>query len=411
MTFDTKGYRKDFPILSQKINGKPLVYLDNAATAQKPQSVIDAVDAYYRTDNANVHRGIHTLSERATDAYEGARAAVAEFIHAGSAEEIIFVRNATEGFNLLAWSWGRTNLHEGDEILLTEMEHHANTIPWQRIAADTGAVLRYVPVDRETGHIDRDAFAQLLSERTRVLSMTHMSNVLGTIPDVQWFTKQAKAQGAVVFVDGAQAAPHLPVDVAAIGCDAYVFTGHKLYGPTGIGAVYIRGELLRDLPPYQTGGGMIETVERDHATYQDPPIRFEAGTPNIAGAVGLKAAIDYVNHIGMDRIREHEISLIGYALEQIRSIPGVTVYGPSEASERGAVLAFTLDEVHPHDLGSLLDREGVAIRSGHHCTQILHREVLKQLATARASFALYNGREDVDRFIAALQKIRQTFIR
>ena len=410
MSYDISAIRRDFPILDQQVHGHPLIYFDNAATSQKPRQVIDAIVSYYQQDNANVHRGIHTLSERATAAYEGARTTVAEFLHA-SADEIVFVRNATEGINLLAWAWSREHLVPGDEILLTEMEHHANTIPWQQVARERGATIRYLPVDATTGELDSSAFDGLVTDRTKLFALTHMSNVLGTVPPVADLVRRAKERGLFVVIDGAQAAPHIAVDVRTLGCDAYVFTGHKLYGPTGIGVLYVRRDVLAKLPPYQTGGGMIESVERDHATWQDPPIRFEAGTPNIAGAVGLAAAIRYLQSVGLDAIHRHEAQLTVHALDRLRTVSGVHVYGPIDPSRRGALVAFTVDGIHPHDLGSLLDQEGIAIRAGHHCTQILHRDVLGQIATARISLGLYNTTDEIDRFILALQGIQQRFRR
>lgn len=402
--------RKDFPILQQQVHGHPLVYLDSAATSQKPQSVIDAVSRFYQHDNANIHRGIHTLSERATEQYEAVRAHTARFIHAAGPDEIIFTRNATEGINLIAATWGDAHVQAGDTILLTELEHHANTIPWQQLARRKKAHLAYIPIDPATGLLDLADLEVLLTNRTKVLALTHASNVVGTIPPVADIVVRAHAHGVTVVVDGAQAAPHISVDVQALGCDFYVLTAHKLYGPTGVGVVWGRREILTTLEPYQTGGAMIDRVERDSATWQEPPQRFEAGTPDIAGVVGFGAALSYVEQVGVEAIRLHEQSLIAEVLAGAKTVPGMVVYGPQDAEQRGSVAAFTVAGVHPHDLATLLDEQGIAIRSGHHCTQILHR-VLGQVATARVSVGLYNSAEDIAAFFAALRAVRQTFHR
>ncbi|MBI3963466.1 MAG: SufS family cysteine desulfurase [Candidatus Kerfeldbacteria bacterium] len=402
--------RKDFPVFQQPVHGYPLVYLDSAATAQKPQSVIDAVSRYYEHDNANIHRGIHTLSERATEQYEAVRAHTARFINAAGPDEIIFTRNATEGINLIAATWGDAHVQSGDTILLTELEHHANIVPWQQLARRKKAHLAYIPIDPTTGLLDLSDLDALLARQTKVLALTHASNVLGTIPPVADIVARAHARGVTTVVDGAQAAPHVAVDVQTLGCDFYVLTGHKLYGPTGVGVVWGRREILADLEPYQTGGAMIERVERDSATWQEPPQRFEAGTPDIAGVIGFGAALSYVEQVGVEAIRLHEQSLIAEVLAGAKTVPGMVVYGPQDAEQRGSVAAFTVAGIHPHDLATLLDEHGVAIRSGHHCAQILHR-VLGQVATARVSVGLYTNAGDIAAFYDALRAIRHTFQR
>ncbi len=390
--FDVQRLRADFPILAEQVHGKPLVYLDNAATAQKPRAVIDAVAHYYRHDNANVHRAVHTLSERATAAYEGARTRIRKFLNAASDKEIIYVRGATEGINLVAASWGRANVRAGDEVLVTAMEHHSNIVPWQLLCEQVGARLRVVPISDE-GELVMEDFERLLTGRTRLVAIVHCSNALGTINPVEQIIERAHAAGAVVLLDGAQAVPHMSVDVRRLDCDFYVFSGHKLYGPTGIGVLYGKERLLDAMPPYQGGGDMIKTVSFDKTTYNDLPYKFEAGTPHIAGAVGLGVAIDYVTAVGLDAIAAHEHGLLVHATKILSGVPGIRFVGT--ARDKAGIVSFTLKGVHPHDLGTVLDHQGVAIRAGHHCAMpVMQRFGLP--ATARASFALYNTREEVE---------------
>jgi len=398
----TARYRRDFPCLQQEANGKPLVYLDSAATSQKPQAVIDAISRFYETSYSNVHRGAHMLSERATDAYEGARSRVASFINAADSREIVFVRGATEAMNLVAASYGRANFGPGDEILLTEMEHHSNIVPWQLVAEQTGASLKVVPIT-DDGELMMDRFDELLSERTKMVAVTHVSNALGTVNPVKEITAKAHAQGTPVLVDGCQAAPRVPVDVQDLDCDFYAFSGHKLYGPSGIGVLYGKRDLLEAMPPYQGGGEMIRRVTFEHTTYAGVPQKFEAGTPNIAGPVGLHAAIDYVSAIGMEALFAHERALLDYATEAINEVPGVRLIGT--APEKAGILSFVLEGIHPHDIGTVLDHQGVAVRTGHHCAQpVMDR--FQVPATTRASFGLYNTRADVDAFIRGLYEVR-----
>lgn len=403
--FDVERVRADFPVLAQRVHGKPLVYLDNAATTQKPNAVIEALEHYYRVDNANIHRGVHTLSERATSAYEGARAKVRQFINAASDTEIVFVRGATEGINLVASSWGRSNVRAGDEILITAMEHHANIVPWQILCEQVGARLRVVPMT-DAGELVIEELEGLLNTRTRLVAVTHCSNAIGTVNPVRRIVEQAHAVGALVLVDGAQAVVHLPVDVRALDCDFYVFSGHKLYGPTGIGVLYGRERLLEDMPPYQAGGDMIKLVTFEKTVYADPPCKFEAGTPHIAGAIGLGAAIDYVTYLDRGAIDAHEHGLLDYATRALGDIPGVSIVG--RAPEKIGIVSFTLDYAHPHDIGTVLDHEGVAIRTGHHCAMPLMQR-LGLPATARASFAFYNTREDVDALLRGVRKVQELF--
>jgi cysteine desulfurase/selenocysteine lyase len=407
--FDPAATRLDFPILSRKIHGKPLVYLDNAATTQKPMSVIMSMTAYYERTNANVHRGVHTLSQEATSLMEESRARVAKFIGADDPATIIFTRNATESINLVAFAWGRRNLKPGDEILLTELEHHSNVIPWQMVARDTGAVLRFIPITGRDGFLDLDQLPKLLTSRTKILSITHASNALGTINPVEDLAKRARAVGALVLVDGAQSVPHMPVDVKALGCDFLAFSAHKMLGPTGLGVLWGRRSLLESMDPFMGGGDMIKEVWTDHATWNDLPYKFEAGTPNITGAIAFGAAIDYLERIGMDRVRAHEIELTGYALQRLKDrFPGIILYGPSDPLKRGGVVSFDLPGIHSHDVGTILDREGVAIRAGHHCCQVLMRK-LDISGTARASFYLYNTREEVDSLVRSLEEAERLF--
>ena len=402
---DVERVRKDFPILGQQIYGKPLVYLDSAATSQKPRAVIDSISRYYLEDNANVHRGVHLLSERATKAYEDARDKLKRFINAAHAQEIIFVRGTTEAVNLVAETYGRSRVRAGDEILITEMEHHSNIVPWQMLCEEKGAVLRVAPID-DDGQLLLDELERLLGPRTRLLALAHVSNALGTINPVRRIVEMAHRRRVPVLVDGAQAAPHIALDMQALGCDFYAFSGHKLFGPTGIGVLYGRSELLEEMPPWQGGGDMISSVTFEKTTYNKLPYKFEAGTPDIAGAVGLGAAIDYVSALGLPAIAAHEHDLLSYATEALRQVPGLRLIGT--AKEKASVLSFLLGEVHPHDIGTVLDREGIAIRTGHHCAQPLMRR-LGVAATARASLAFYNRREDVDALVSGLHKVREVF--
>ncbi len=404
--FDVEAVRAQFPILARRVHGKPLVYLDSTASSQKPQAVIERLAAYYEQSNANVHRGVHTLSEEATAAFEASRAKTARFIGAASSKEIIWTRNATEAINLVAYSWGNANLKPGDEVLITEMEHHSNIVPWQLACQRTGATLRYVPVDDE-GLLRLDLLPALLTPRTRLFAFTAMSNVLGTINPVADLVRAAHAAGALTLVDGAQSVPHLPVDVQELGADFLAFSGHKMCGPTGIGVLYGRRELLEAMPPFLGGGDMIREVHMDASRWNTLPWKFEAGTPAIAEAIGLGAAIDFLSGLGMDAVRAHEHQIVGYALAQLQQVEGVRILGPG-ADQRGGAVAFTLGDIHPHDLAAILDGEGIAIRAGHHCAQPLH-ERYGLPASARASFYLYNTRAEVDLLTAALDKARDMF--
>jgi cysteine desulfurase/selenocysteine lyase len=401
--FDVRRLREDFPILRQKVHGKPLVYLDNSATTQKPQAVLDALERYYTTENANVHRAVHVLSERATRAYEDARARVQRFLGAAEAREIIFTRGTTEAINLVAQTYGRQNLRAGDEIIVSEMEHHSNIVPWQMLCEQTGAVLRVVPIT-DRGEFRLDAYEKLLGPRTKLVAVVHLSNVLGTINPVEEIIARAHARGVPVLIDGAQAVAHLPVDVRRLDCDFYAFSGHKLYGPTGIGVLYGKAALLEAMPPWQGGGDMIASVSFERTTYNVLPYKFEAGTPHIAGAVGLAAAIDYVERVGLDAIAAHEADLLAYATGRLREVPGLRLLGTAE--RKGSVLSFVLEDpaVAPLDVGMLLDHEGVAVRTGHHCCQPLMGR-LGVASAARASLALYNTREEIDVLVNGLKKI------
>jgi cysteine desulfurase/selenocysteine lyase len=403
--FDVEAVRGDFPILRVTPHGRPLVYLDNAATTQKPRSVVDRISRFYFEENANVHRGVHLLSERATDAYEAARAAAARFLHAPDPREIVFVRGTTEAINLVASTFGRARIAAGDEILITAMEHHSNIVPWQLVCEQTGARLRVVPITDE-GELRMDEFERLLNGRTRMVAAVHVSNALGTINPVERIVALAHAQGVPVLLDGAQAVAHVPVDVGALGCDFYAFSGHKIFGPTGIGVLYGRAAMLESLPPYQGGGDMISSVSFERTLYNSVPYKFEAGTPNIGGAVGLAAALAYVESIGLDRIGAHEDDLLAYGTARLQEIPGLRLTGTAAA--KAGILAFVLDGIHPHDIGTILDREGVAIRTGHHCCQPL-MDRLGVAATARASLALYNSREEIDALARAIGKAREVF--
>ncbi len=400
---DAEALRADFPIFSQEIGGHPLVYLDNAATSQKPAAVLEALDAYYRTTNANIHRGVHTLAERATAQYEAAREKVAAFIGAAETREIVFTRGTTEAVNLVAQSYLRPRLAEGDEIIVSEMEHHSNIVPWQLVAEATGARIRMLPMN-DDGELQLDAYEPLFNERTRLVAIGHVSNALGTINPVADIVATAHAHDVPVLVDGAQSVPHMPVDVRALGADFFCFSGHKMCGPTGIGALYARAELLEAMPPYQGGGEMISKVSFEGSEFNVIPHRFEAGTPDIAGAIGLGAAIDYLQHIGMERIHAHETDVLAYAHQRAREIEGLRIYGT--AREKAGVLSFLIDDVHPNDLGMLIDQEGVAIRTGHHCAMpvMTHFGIN---GTARASFAFYNTRADVDRLIDGISAVRK----
>jgi cysteine desulfurase / selenocysteine lyase len=402
---DDGSIRRDFPILRQHVHGRPLVYLDNAATTQKPQVVIDRVTQYYTDENANVHRGVHWLSDRATNAFEEARAIVGRFLNASESREIVFVRGTTEAINLVTATFGRTRVGSGDEIVISAMEHHSNIVPWQILCEQQGARLRIIPITDE-GELDLDAFATLLSDRTRIVSVVHVSNVLGTVNPIEEIVRLAHRRGIPVLVDGAQAVAHRTVNVQTLGCDFYAFSGHKMFGPTGIGVLYGTSAMLESMPPYQSGGDMIRSVSFERTVYNVPPYRFEAGTPDIAGAVGLAAAIGYLTGIGFDRIARFERQLLEYAIGALSQVPGVRVIGA--AVERTGVISFVVDGVHPHDVGTVLDREGVAIRTGHHCCQPL-MDRLGVPATARASLALYNNHDDVDALLAALQTVQELF--
>ncbi len=403
---DLSTLRADFPILSQRVHGKPLVYLDNAATTQKPRQVLEAIARYYSEDNANVHRGVHTLSGRATDAFEAARAKVAKFIGAAHTKEIVFTRNATEGVNLVAQTWGRANLRKGDEILISAIEHHSNIVPWQLLCGETGASLRVVPVF-DSGELDLEAYQRMLKGgRIRLVAMTALSNALGTVTPIAEMVRLAHDAGALVLVDGAQAAYHMAVDVKALDCDFFVLTGHKLYGPTGIGVLYGKSALLDAMPPWQGGGDMISSVTFEESKWNVLPYKFEAGTPHIEGAVALGAAVDYISAIGMPRIEAHERELLSYGTESLRSVPGLTLVGT--APKKASILSFVMEGVHPHDVGTIVDRHGVAIRTGHHCAQpVMDRFGIP--GTARASLALYNTREDIDCLVAALRQVNRLF--
>jgi len=401
---DWTAIRHDFPILNQDVQGHPLIYFDNAATSQKPRQVIDALVHYYEHDNANVHRGLHELSNRATDGYEESRRKVARFLNA-TEEEIIFTRGATEGINLVAQSWGRANLKPGDVILLTEMEHHSNLVPWQLVAAQTGAELKHVPVTDE-GILDLDAFNSLLTEQVKLFAFVHVSNSLGTINPAQQLIAQAHAVGAKVLLDGAQSAGHMPVDVKDLDCDFYVLSGHKMCAPTGIGALYVRGSVLADMPPWQGGGEMIVRVQFSSSTFKEGPARFEAGTPDISGAIVLGTAIDYLESIGREAIAAHDADLAQHALARMSEIEGIRIFGPK--TERGALVAFALEGAHPHDLTTFANTQGLALRGGHHCTQPLMRK-FKVPSTSRASFYFYNTKDEIDRMIDILQDARKFF--
>jgi len=407
---DPAAIRADFPIFERDFGGRRLAYLDSAATSLKPRAVIDAVDAYNSRYSANVHRGIYQIGEEATAAYEGARTAVARFINAADRHEIVFVRNATEAINLVAYTWGRQHIHSGDTIVLTELEHHSNLVPWQLLAQERDADLEFVPID-DQGRLLQATYEALLRTKPRLVAFTHVSNGLGTINPVREMVEAAHAAGAMVLVDGAQAVPHLPVDVQAIGCDFYVFSGHKTLGPTGSGALWARRELLESMPPFMAGGEMIREVHLRRTEFNDVPWKFEAGTPDIAAAIGLGAAVAYLEGIGMAAVREHERDLVAYALDLLpQEVPDLRLYGPLDPAERGGVVTFNLPDIHAHDVATLLDREAIAVRAGHHCTQPLH-ERLGEAATARASFNIYSDREDIERLASALARVQRIFDR
>ena len=404
-SLDVERVRQEFPILREKPYGKPLVYLDSAATSQKPQAVIDAMSRFYSRDNANVHRGVHYLSERATEAYEGARAKVQGFLNAAHVQEIVFTRGTTESINLVAQTYARTRLDEGDEVLITAMEHHSNIVPWQMVCAERGARLRVAPIN-DAGELLLDDFERLVGPRTRLVAVTHVSNVLGTVNPIRRITEIAHARGARVLVDGAQAAPHLDIDVQALGCDFYALSGHKMYGPTGIGVLYGRSELLEAMPPYQGGGDMIASVSFEKTVYNTLPYKFEAGTPNLAGAVGLGAAIDFLGGLEHEALVAHETDVLAYGMQALSALPGLQLIGTAPA--KASVLSFLVDGVHPHDIGTILDREGIAIRVGHHCAQPLLSR-LGVIATARASLACYNTRHEIDVLVDGLETVQEAF--
>ena len=404
-SFDVEKIRRDFPILKERVHGKPLVYLDNGATSQKPQVVIDTLDRYYRSENSNIHRGVHYLSERATSSYEGAREKIRQFINAESGHEIVFVRGTTEAINLVAQSYGRTFLKAGDEIVISAMEHHSNIVPWQILCGQIGSRLRIVPINHD-GEFVLDEYRRLLNEKTKLVSLTHVSNALGTIVPVKEAVRLAHERSVLVLLDGAQAVPHFKVDVQDIDCDFYAFSGHKLFGPTGVGVLYGKSELLDAMPPYQGGGDMISLVTFEKTHYNVLPYKFEAGTPNIAGGIGLGAAIDYLNHLNWEEVCAHENDLLAYATNALSEIESIRIIG--SAKDKAGVLSFVSDHIHAHDVGTILDQEGVAIRAGHHCAMpVMQRFGVP--ATARASFALYNNRQDVDALVRGIHRVLKVF--
>ncbi|EQA37636.1 cysteine desulfurase, SufS family [Leptospira inadai serovar Lyme str. 10] len=407
MSFDVQKIRADFPILSTEMNGKPLVFLDSAASSQKPYSVINAERKYYETENANIHRGVYALSQKATEKYEFARIKVARFIGAPCAKVIIFTRNTTESINLVAQSWGRTNIHEGDEIVLTELEHHSNLVPWQMLAQEKQAVLKFIPLNYDAT-LDLSNLDQIITERTKLVAVAQMSNVTGTLHDLDTIVKRAREVGAKVLVDGAQGVCHLPERVQKQDFDFYAFSAHKMLGPTGVGVLYAKEEILEAMPPWMGGGDMIAKVWKDKSTYADLPARLEAGTPNIAGVIGFGAAIEYLESVGMNEIRNHELELLAYALERMEDFGGLELYGPRDLTKRGGVISFNFPGVHPHDVGSILDEEGIAIRVGHHCAQPF-MDFMRISGTCRASLYLYNTKEDVDSLLDGLKKVKEIF--
>ncbi len=403
--YDVEKIRRDFPILQQQVYGHPLVYLDNAATSQKPRAVIDAISGYYERGNANIHRGVHYLSEHATSEHEAARRTVQRFVNAADKREIIFVRSATEGINLVAQSYGRTHVEAGDEVLITAMEHHSNIVPWQMLCEERRANLRVLAIN-ERGELRMEELPKLLTPKTKLVAVTHVSNALGTINPVRQIIELAHSRNVPVLIDGAQAAPHLKIDVQELDADFYVFSGHMVYGPTGIGVLYGKMDLLNAMPPYQGGGDMIRSVTFEKTLYNDLPYKFEAGTPNIAGAIGLGAAIHYVEHLGIENITAHEHDLLVYGTEALTAIPGVRIIGT--AAKKASVISFVIDGIHPHDIGTILDREGVAVRTGHHCAQPV-MQFFRIPATARASFALYNTRQEIDALVEGIEKVKEVF--
>jgi cysteine desulfurase/selenocysteine lyase len=405
LVLNPEALKADFPALQQTINNKPLVYLDNAASTQKPRAVIQRLQYYYEKENANVHRGVHTLSQRATDAYEDAREKLRGFINAEHSKEIIFVRGATEAINLVASSFGQKYVQKGDEIVVSAMEHHSNIVPWQLLCSKTGAHLKVIPMN-SAGELDMNAYSHMLGKKTRLVAVGHVSNALGTINPVREIIEQAHGKGIPVLVDGAQSVPHMPIDVQELQCDFFAFSGHKMYGPTGIGVLYGRAEWLEEMPPYQGGGDMIRSVTFKKTTFSSLPYKFEAGTPNIAGAIGLAAAVDYLSHLGMENIAAHEKSLLEYATTRLLELEGLSIIGT--AKHKAGVISFLFGDVHPHDIGTILDQEGIAVRTGHHCAQPV-MDFFSIPATARASFGLYNSPEDIDRLAAGLKKIGEVF--
>jgi cysteine desulfurase / selenocysteine lyase len=405
LTYDVERIRQDFPILSEQVYDKPLVYFDSAASAQKPRAVIDAVSNVYETEYANVHRGVHYMSQKATDAMEASRESVRAFINANDVREIIFVRGATEGINLVANCWGRQNLSAGDEIIVSVMEHHSNIVPWQMIAEQTGAVLKVVPIT-DDGALNMNAYVDLMSDKTKIVAITHISNALGTITPIDEIIRIAHERGVPVLVDGCQSAPHIALDMQALDADFYVFSGHKIYGPSGIGVLYGKAALLESMPPYQGGGEMIDVVTFEKTTYADLPFKFEAGTPHISGAIGMGAAIEYINGIGLENIAAYENDLLAYGTEKLNAINGLNLVGT--APQKAAILSFVLEAVHPHDVGTILDREGIAVRTGHHCAQpVMDRFDIA--ATIRASIGMYNTREEIDVLVAGLGRVQEIF--
>ncbi len=403
---DIEAIRKDFPALQQKVYDKPLIYLDNAATSQKPQVVIDRITQYYQRENSNVHRGVHFLSQTATDHYEATRTRVQQLIRAEKLHEVIYTKGTTEGINLVAYSFGEKYVNEGDEIIISQMEHHSNIVPWQMLASRKGATVKVIPMD-ETGTLDLEAYRKLLSDRTKMVAVTHVSNSLGTINPIQQMVADAHAVGAAVLVDGAQAAPHMQIDVKALDVDFYVFSGHKVFGPTGIGILYGKEKWLTDMPPYMGGGDMIELVRFDKTTYAGLPHKFEAGTPNIADTIALSTALEYVESVGYQAIADYEAELLAYGTEKLRSIDGIKLIGTAE--DKASVLSFVMEGIHPYDAGTLLDRMGIAVRTGHHCTQPV-MQFFDVPGTIRASFAFYNTKEEIDKLIAGLQKVKEFFV-
>lgn len=409
MQTTTTDIRNDFPILSRKMpNGKPLVYLDNAATTQKPRAVVDAISDYYANHNANIHRAVYVLAEEATEMYESVRDKVASFLNARDREEIIFVRGTTEAINMVAYSWGRANVGRDDTIVCTEYDHHSNIVPWQILAREVGARIKYIPVD-DTGRLDLDELDHILeSDGPKIVAFSSVSNVMGTISDTDYIISRCRRAGAATLVDGAQAVPHMKVDLDSMGCDFFAFSGHKMMGPTGIGVLWAKKDILEKMAPFHGGGDMIREVRKSGSTWNDIPYKFEAGTPNIADVVGLGAAIDYLNGIGMENVRRHEMELTSYALDRMSSVPGLTIYGPGDASAQGGVISFNFADVHPHDVAQIMDEEGISIRSGHHCAQVL-MDRLGVAATSRASFYIYNTTQDVDALVEALKKVAKVF--